>query len=220
MEENVKTTVEMTQEEAAQFAAYRAECERKAAAERRRNARENYRTMVDETIDRVMPTLVATSTAITDAKRTVLNEFRAALDLKADLFGVRDDQRSHTFTNSEGTRRIIVGQYTLDNYSDTVNEGIAIVKEYLGSLAKDKESESLVKACLRLMSRDQVGNLKASRVLQLRRMAEESGNERFQEGVRIIEESYAPETSRQFLRVEERTEGGAWKQLPLGMTEA
>lgn len=220
MEDNTRTSVEMTQEEAAQFAAFKAERERKAAEERRRAARETYRGMVDEAIDRAMPILAATSAAIADAKRTVLDDFRAALEMKAELFGVRDDQRSHTFTNSEGTRRITVGQYTLDNYRDTVNEGIAIVKEYLGSLAKDEESASLVKAILRLMSRDQAGNLKASRVLQLRRMAEESGNERFQEGVRIIEESYAPETSRQFLRVEEKTEGGAWKQLPLGMTEA
>lgn len=210
----------MTQEEAAQFAAFKAERERKAAEERRRAARETYRGMVDEAIDRAMPILAATSAAIADAKRTVLDDFRAALEMKAELFGVRDDQRSHTFTNSEGTRRITVGQYTLDNYRDTVNEGIAIVKEYLGSLAKDEESASLVKAILRLMSRDQAGNLKASRVLQLRRMAEESGNARFQEGVRIIEESYAPEASRQFLRVEEKTRDGAWKPLPLGMTEA
>ena len=100
-----------------------------------------------------------------------------------------------------------------------MNEGIAIVKEYLGSLAKDADSAALVQAVLRLMSRDQAGNLKASRVLQLHKMAQDSGNERFQEGVRIIEESYAPTESKQFIRADVKDENGKWIPVPLGMTE-
>ncbi len=220
MEQETITSVSMTQEEAAQFAAFKAEFARRAEEERRAAERDAYKKLIDETIDSAMPILTATSNAIAEAKRKVIADFRSALDMKASIFGVRDDQRSHTFTNSEGNRRIIIGQYTLDNYADTVNEGIAIVKEYLGSLAKDDDSAALVKAILRLMSRDQAGNLKASRVLQLRRMAEESGNERFQEGVRIIEESYAPAASRQFLRCETKDDTGTWHAVPLGMTEA
>lgn len=215
-----KTAVEMTAQEAAEFAAFKQEQQRKAAEAKRKQDREAYRAMVDESINEALPGLQSLSTGIAETKATVMQQFRAALEMKADLFGVKDDQRTHTFTNTDGTRRITLGQYTNDGYSDTVNEGIAMVKEYLASLAKDRDSEALVKAILRLMSRDQAGNLKASRVLQLRRMADESGNERFQEGVRIIEESYAPEMSKQFIRVETKEANGQWKSLPLGMTEA
>ena len=49
------------------------------------------------------------------------------------------DQRSHTFTTSDGNMRLTIGQYTTDGYRDTVEDGIAIVKEYITSLAKDTE---------------------------------------------------------------------------------
>lgn len=215
-----KTTVEMTEQEKAEFAAFKAEKQRKEKLQREKEEREAYKTMVDDAIERALPTLKSISENIAFTKKAVMDEFRSALDMKQSIFGVKPEQRTHTFTNSNGDKRITLGQYVNDGYRDTVNEGIALVKEYLGSLAKDKDSEALVKAILRLMSRDQAGNLKASRVLQLRRMADESGNERFQEGVRIIEESYAPEVSKQFIRVETKEENGQWKSLPLGMTEA
>lgn len=40
------------------------------------------------------------------------------------------------------------------------------------------------------------------------------------EGVRIIEESYQPEVSKQFIRAEIRDNNGMWKPIPLGMTES
>ena len=78
----------------------------------------------------------------------------------------------------------------------------------------------LVDSVLRLLSRDTKGTLKASRVMQLRKIANESGDARFLEGVKIIEESYNPTPSRQFIRAEIKDENGAWKSVPLGMTES
>lgn len=217
--DNEKKTVEMTAEEERQFAAFKEAQARKEAEAKKKADREAYAKLVDEAIATSMPELQEVSSAIAEYKRKVTENFSSALKLKSDLFGVKDTQRSHTFTNSDGTARITLGQYQLDNYRDTVNEGIAIVKEYLESLAKDKDSASLVAAVLRLMSRDNAGNLKASRVLQLRKMAQDSGNERFMEGVRIIEESYAPTESKQFIRAEVKNETGKWVPVPLGMTE-
>jgi hypothetical protein len=131
----------------------------------------------------------------------------------------QEGQRSHTFTNSRGDRRITLGTHTIDGYRDTVEDGIAMVQEYIQSLAQDENSRALVKAVLRLLSRDQAGNLKASRVLQLRRMAEESGNERFIEGVKIIEESYQPALTKQYIRAEYKDEKGQWRIVPLSVTD-
>jgi hypothetical protein len=69
--------------------------------------------------------------------------FRGALEMKADIFGVKDEQCSHTFTNAEGTKRIMLGKYVTDAYRDTVEDGIAIIKEVIGSLAKDKEMNGI-----------------------------------------------------------------------------
>ena len=101
-----------------------------------------------------------------------------------------------------------------------MNEGIAKVKDFIGSLAKDDESTMLVRAILKLLSKDQQGNLKASRVMQLRKMAEESGNETFIDGVSIIEQAYNPIVSKYYVRAEYKNDKQQWTNVPLGMTEA
>ena len=126
----------------------------------------------------------------------------------------------HTFTNSEGDKRITLGVYVTDGYRDTVEDGIAIVKEYIEGLAKDEKTKALVSMVLRLLARDAKGTLKASRIVQLRKVAMETGDDRFIEGVRIIEEAYQPEVSKQFIRAEIKNENGMWKPIPLGMTES
>ena len=209
----------MTAEERQEFEAYKLAKEKKAAEAKRKSDREAYTALVDETIAAVMPELTNISEAIAQKKTAAAEAFRGALEMKAELFGVKDDQQSHTFTNSEGTMRITIGHYMLDNYRDTVNEGIAMVKEYIESQARDDASRALVKAILRLLSRDEAGNLKASRVLQLQKMAEETGNERFIEGVRIIQESYQPTPSKDYIRAAVRDESGAWVAVPLSMTD-
>ena len=209
----------MTAEERQEYEAFKVMMARKAAEAKRKSDREAYTALVDETIAAVMPELTNISEAIAQKKTAAAEAFRGALEMKAELFGVKDDQQSHTFTNSEGTMRITIGHYMLDNYRDTVNEGIAMVKTYIESQARDDASRALVKAILRLLSRDEAGNLKASRVLQLQKMAEETGDERFIEGVRIIQESYQPTPSKDYIRAAVRDESGAWVPIPLSMTD-
>ena len=142
--------------------------------------------------------------------------------MKSDLFKtkMRNDQRSHTFTNSAGDKRITLGVYVTDGYRDTVEDGIAIVKEYIASLANDEKTQALVNMVFRLLSRDAKGTLKASRIVQLRKVAEDTGDARFMEGVRIIEESYQPEVSKQCIRAEMKDRNSMWRPIPLGMTES
>ena len=208
---------EMTMAEFREFKAAKALKEKKA---RQAADRDAYRDLVSKTVEEVFPDLLVTSEALMTAKSRVYDAFACALDLKENIFEVKPDQRSHTFTNKLQDRRVTIGYYVNDGYDDTVEEGIAKVKEFIGSLAKDAESKMLVGAVLKLLSKDQKGNLKASRVMQLRKMADDSGNEMFIEGVKIIEEAYRPVKSKTFVRAEEKTDKGAWINVPLGMTEA
>lgn len=222
MEESNKQTVVMTAEEKAEFEAFQQAKAKKVAEEKAKSDREMYRQMVDEEIEHSIPVLFAISGQIKESKQQVMDNFKTILEMKSDLFKtkVKDDQRSHTFTNSEGNKRITLGVYVTDGYRDTVEDGIAIVKEYIESLAKDEKTKALVNMVLKLLSRDAKGTLKASRIVQLRKVAEDTGDERFLEGVRIIEESYQPEVSKRFIRAEIKNENGMWKPIPLGMTES
>ena len=214
-----KRMVAMTAEEAAMLEEFRKEKEKKAAAERAQQARDAYVELIDDTIELAFPVLMEISKNLASKKKNILEEFRKAIAMKEEVFGVKSRQLSHTFRNSEGTMRITVGHYQRDDYRDTVNEGIAIVQEYIESLAKDDDTKVLVSTILRLLSRDKAGNLKASRVLELRKTAEESGNEKFLEGVKIIEQSYQPSRTTDFIKAEYKNEEGKWVSIPLSMTD-
>lgn len=220
MEKKEIVTREMTAAELREYELFLAARAKREAAAKRKADRAAYAQLVDESVKAAMPGLERLSAEIGLRKREVMESFRSALALKAELFGTPQDQRTHTFTTSDGKMRITLGRYSKDDYRDTVEEGIGMVKGAIEGLAKDEESRALVKAVLRLLSRDQKGTLKASRVLQLRKLASESGNEVFQEGVRIIEESYQPTSSKEFVRAEVRDAHGGWRSVPLGMTEA
>ena len=212
--------VEMTAEERKEFEAFRAEKAKKEEEARRKQDRATYAEMVDEEIKTAIPQLRELSDSIKMVKNTIYENFDAILKMKSDVLKVtKDDQRSHTFTTSDSKLRITLGVNSIDTYRDTVEDGIAMVKEYIEGMAKDDASKSLVKAVLRLLSRDGQGNIKASRVLQLRKMAEETGDQRFLEGVQIIEESHQLSTTKRYLRAEVKNDQGAWVYIPLSMTD-
>lgn len=211
--------VSMTASEREAFEAFRREQERKEKAAERAKMRGEYSRMVDEEVAEAIPELQELSAELGALKRTVYDNFRAVLEMKTDVMGLtRDGQFTHTFTHSDGTMRITLGNRTIDSYRDTVEEGIQMVKSYIVSLAKDDESSALVEAVMRLLSRDKRGQIKASRVLELRQLADKSGNEQFVEGVRIIEEAYNPTRTKTFVKAEVKTEDG-WQTIPLNITE-
>lgn len=219
MDEKARTTVEMTAEEQEQFAAFKAEQERKARMERRKENRQAYAQIVDEQVQLAIPELMSLSEQIKTVKNTVFSNFRAVLAMKEDVMSLTQaGQHSHTFTTSDGLMRLTLGVNTVDAYRDTVEDGIAMVRKYIESMAKDDNSRALVNAVLRLLSRDQKGTLKASRVLQLRKMAEDTGDETFIEGVKIIEESYQPSETKQYIRAEYKDDKG-WHVIPLSVTD-
>lgn len=223
--ETTQVKVMMTEAEKAQFDAFLASKKEEEAKNAAKQMRSDYRDMVDQSIELMMPKLQSVSAELANQKRTVFEEFSTILELKSEIFkmekGKELDNQSHTFTNSKGTMRIVLGNYVTDGYLDTADEGIAKVLEYIQSLASDEKSESLVKMVMRLLAKDAKGTLKASRIIQLRKMAHESGDPRFIEGVAIIEEAYQPQVSRTFLKAYQKDENtGAWVQIPLGMTES
>lgn len=218
----------MTAEEFAAFQAYKAEQAKKEAEARIEALRENYSDMSEAFVNKTIKKLSPLSETIRKKKGEVLEEFSALQKLKAELLDIdgKNMPKSHTFTNKAGDKRVTVGVYETDAYDDTVEEGIAIVKEYIESLAQDDRSKQLVKMVMSLLQRSANGALKASRVVRLHKLAEESGSPRFIEGVRIIEDSYRPNVSRTYIRCEVRRIDPEtqvvkdWETLPLGITES
>lgn len=213
--------MEISAQEMAEFQAFKERKAKEEAEVKAKEARMTYKNLVDEEIARAIELLLPLAEHLKSVKKTVFENFKTVLEMKEEVMNVTNDgQQTFTFTNTLGTKRIILGMNMNDNYLDSVDSGIQIVSEYIQSLGKDPESQALVKMVFRLLARDAKGTLKASRVMQLRRMADDSGNERFLEGVRIIEEAYSPIPTKQFIRAQYKGENGEWLTIPLSVTES
>ena len=230
MSENKEKSIklEMSADEYAAYQAFKAEAARKEAKERVEALKNNYKEMAERFIAKTIKKLTPLSEKIRQTKAEVLEDAAAIQQLKAQLLEIdgKSMPKSHTFTSADGTKRVTIGVYETDGYDDTVEEGVAIVKEYIESLASDEKSQQLVKMVMSLLQRSANGALKASRVVRLHKLADESGDARFMEGVRIIEASYRPSVSRTYIKCEKRVvdeQGGVvkdWEAIPLGMTES
>lgn len=222
--EQVKTVVvEMTEEEMREYQALKAKREADEAERLRREERGAYRDMAMKLVDEIFPEIKGMNESLRAGKQRVSDSFSALIESKRELFAesLKDGQRSHTFINADSTKRIIVGRYMQDAWDDTVEQGINKVKQYISSLVKDSDSQVLVDMLLDLLSKDKQGNLKADKVLQLMKHAEDCDDPLFREGVQIIQEAYRPVLTKTYIRAEERDgRGSQWRNVPLNITEA
>lgn len=212
----------MTAQEREEWEAFKADKKKKEEEERRKAARVTYQQVIDEELAQAVPELRRLSQDIRTVKDTVFSNFQTVLEMKAEVVGFKEDgQFSHTFTNSESNLRLTLGVNTVDGWGDMAETGIAMVRKYIESLATDEKTKALVNTVLRLLSKDKQGNLNASRVLQLERMADESDNDQFKEGVKIIKESYMPTETRRYIRAQYRDETtiNGWRNIPLSITD-
>lgn len=213
--------VEMTKEEFARYERAMAEQRKKEEALRAKKEREAYRSLAATTVDEFFPRLESTSDTLSKMKRLLYDSFSQVVETKREVMGVETQgQRSHSFLSTDGTKRIIIGYYQRDGWDETVEDGIAKVRDYISSLAGDEETRKLVDIILDLLSRDNKGNLKADKVLQLDKYAESIQDSRFAEGVAIIKEAYRPVRTKDFVRAQTKNAMGGWDDLPLGITEA
>lgn len=216
-----KEVVEMTAEQKAKYDAFLQQEKQNEEKARVESERTEYKKLMNQTVESFFPKIEALSKQLSEAKTEIYESFQAAMELKESAFGLNEGQQSHSFINEAKTMRIMLGYHTTDGYDDTVSAGIGKVHEYIESLAKDAETRVLVKAILKLLQADgKTGQLKASKVMQLRSMANESGNAEFIDGVSIIEKAYSPTRSKQYVRAERKNDKNEWINIPLGMTEA
>lgn len=175
--------------------------------------RQAYKELVEQTVPKVIFTLCQASEMISNAKTQAFKYFEDILKLKADVFGIKEKQQSHTFS-CDGAE-ITIGFRVTDGWDDTANTGIAKVEKFIKSLATNEETGALVTIVFNLLKKDAKGNLKGSRVLELQKLTKEFNNEEFTDGVNIIADSYKPVRSVWFIEAALIGEGGTKTPIPL-----
>ena len=215
----------LSPEEKEQLAREAFKSKEKEFAKRAKEEQEaHYKQLVDETIEKAVESVGELNIKMTAAKKQIFNDFDTVIALKNELYTgqkwLKTDRVTNTFTNQEGNKRVTVGYHTNDNYLDTYTEGVKLVEEYISSLATDENDQKLADMVKVLLSeRGKGGQLKAQNVLRLQRMANDSKNETFIEGMRIISDAYSPTKSKQFVKVEIKGEHNEWVTVSTNMTD-
>lgn len=207
----------LSKEEREQLKAQLAEQERADEANLQRE-RQSYNSMRDEFVTRTFRSLKQLSDCMLEQKQVIFEESAELDTMQQRLFNVKLDRKSRTLTHSDGRLSIKVGNRQNDGWDDTVEIGIEKVREYLATLATDEKSARLVAAITRLLAKDQKGTLKANKVLELEKMANESQDATFLEGLRIIKDAYRPVPTCQFVEVRYKDENDVERSLPLSMS--
>ena len=191
--------------------------EEKTKEAKRKEKTKEYKGIVDETVKENFNKVEKLAEILKSTKLEIFKSFEAILELKEELYGIKETQRSHTFTTSDGSLSIIIGHRIIDSFDDTVHSGIAKVKDYISKLTTNEQPE-LEKLIDLLLKKDKNGNLKASRVLELEAIANENGNETLLEGVKIIKEAYKPSKSSTYVEAYYKDKTGKMVSVPLSIT--
>ena len=217
-------SVEMTEEQAAQFEKFRAEQAKREAERKHAEEIKAYKDLVDEAVNQTVPEAEDISRMLEQRKAAIFERFHSIIAMKEEVFKgsksmAKEGRFTDTFTNKNSTARITLGFNTNDAYDDTYTAGVEKVKEYINSLATDDKSRQLAEMVdTLLMERSKAGQLKAQNVLRLENMANEIGDPTFIEGMKIIRDAYRPERTKQFVKVEVKDESGKFQTVSLNMT--
>ncbi len=206
---------------AAERASLKAQLEAQERAEKQKRDEEinAYKGSVDELVRKAFEILKPLSNQLKDAKNLLFKEAEAAIEIKESLYKVKVDRHSNSFTTSDGKLTLSLGYRTVDGWDDTVDSGIAKVKEYMKTLAKDEDGAKMYEVILKLLAKDKKGNLKANAMLMLEQHARKFGDPLFIEGVEIIRAAYRPTETSQFISIMYKDENGQKHSIPLSLSQ-
>ncbi|MBT0527103.1 DUF3164 family protein [Riemerella anatipestifer] len=179
--------------------------------------RRAYKELVNQELVQIIEPLKVVEMHLRESKLYVFESLKSLLDLKSKAYDVKDTQQSHTFSDDKGNT-ITYGFRIIDGWDDTVTAGIDKVREFISSLAKDEATGKLVHAVNQLLKKDAKGNLKASRVLELTKLAEEFNDLNFTDAVNIIRQSYKPQRSAFFIDASYTDAQGKKVNIPLSIS--
>ncbi|MCW0519337.1 DUF3164 family protein [Riemerella anatipestifer] len=179
--------------------------------------RRAYKELVNQELVQIIEPLRVAEKHLREVKLYVFESLKNLLDLKSKAYDVKSTQQSHTFSDDKGNT-ITYGFRIIDGWDDTVTAGIDKVREFISSLAKDEATGKLIHAVNQLLKKDAKGNLKASRVLELTKLAEEFNDPNFTDAVNIIRQSYKPQRSAFFIDASYTDKQGKKVNIPLSIS--
>ncbi len=175
--------------------------------------------MTNEVVNKIFSYGEIVLDVLTEFKKEGFGEFKTLIGIKEELYNVKDNQRSHTFTTDDG-KSVTLGYRVTDSFDDTVSAGIEKIKNWVFSEVKGTNNENIKKIISNMLKEDKKGNLNAKRVLELSQIAMDINDDELTEAVEIIEKAYKPQKSCYFIELSYKDENGKKVSMPLSVSAA
>lgn len=185
----------------------------------KRDERKKFKEIVSDEVNTLFGIMHQHVEDMKRAKIDIYNSLQTLIQSKAEVFEVEGSQKTHTFSSADGMKRITIGYRDISDWDGTETAGIEKVKNYIASLAADKEKGKAANYLQALLKPDRAGKLDPRRIMELQKQAEEMNDTDLLDGVTIIMNAYKLVKTAPTLTVEERTDNGKWRNIELNFSD-
>lgn len=179
----------------------------------------DYESLKDEQVKATFKSLQLISSNLENEKVDIFNQFGALVGMKKEVFNISEKQmelqQSHTFSTADNKMSIIIGQNVIDSWGDEVNVGIERVNTWIDTKIADPKAAGTIRVLLKPNAQ---GTLKANRILDLSKHANEIGDTDLIEAVDFIRDQYKPERTSTYVKAKYLDENDQWQWLALSMS--
>ena len=86
--------------------------EEKTKSDIEKEKRDEYKKMVGNIVEESFEKITDVSGLLGWVKKEVIENFQTVLDMKSELYGIKESQQSHSFTSEDGKKTIRIGKQT------------------------------------------------------------------------------------------------------------
>lgn len=200
------------------------QAELRAAEIKKQEDKKSYEQLKDELVRDTFDRLSGVASGLSSVKCQTFDNFQILMDMKQALYEISDEQMerqgSHSFTSTDGSNTIMLGQNVVDGWDeDLAGAGVARVNDWLTSKLTN-DNRVLVDMVRDLLRPSKEGTLKASRVLELSKRAQEMGDAQLTEAVAMLQEAYRPQKTSTYIKAKFRNNNGQDEWLNLSLSSA
>jgi len=189
---------------------------KKEEAARRERERVKYEKERDEAVQQLMEEAREASLLL----RRLKDKAEAIMDVqhqKLDEYGAlrKNSKGGFYLTNTEGTARVARRIDSDPKWDERAEKGVDLIKEFLGDAVK-KRDKKLFEILMSFLERNKKGDLEYAKVLTLMKHRDKYDDERWLEGLRLLEESYSllRKGFAYYFEVKDR-DGDKWQRVEL-----
>lgn len=208
-------TTEMTDEQLEQELAKRKEKKRKKLEKNRKN----YEQRRESRINEGMTIAKMVQSQLIEMKRfchTMMDEAQAEL---SEYGAIRSNSKGgFSMTNADGTLRIVRRRDTEPSWDERAIKAIELIGSFLDDTIKKKDKD-LFEILIGFLEKNKAGELEYAKVFSLMKHRNKFNDERWQEGLRLLEESFNNHLKGYAYEFKTReTADGKWVNLQLNFS--